>query len=186
MSMFTRRFILGAIGCFVCPVICGCMTDSSARMSAPPTIGAVALTTTPAASNRVCVRVATPPDLEAILFTRPGSSDHFPVCTLKLYNKASEPVIVGYTPNCVTIHCGSYEQQGPGVTFVHRREILEPQNALELEIPAGNWTMNDAGERQLMLPTTLPAGTYQTWAVFKVEGDTPTEITSKRAVFVPP
>lgn len=167
----------------------GCAAPHDTTVGASPLIAVHSLMNLPATApgtTRVCVRVATAADIEPILFTRPGSSDHFPICTLKLYNKASEPVIVGYTPNCVTIHCGSYEQQGPGVTFVHRREILEPQNALELEIPAGNWTMNDAGERQLMLPTTLPAGTYQTWATFKVEGDAPAEIVTRRALFIPP
>jgi hypothetical protein len=181
--MVTKRLIHGPIGCFVSIAMCGCMTDSSARIFPRPTIADLASTTTPATSNRICVRVATAADLEPILITRPNSTDHFPICTLKVYNKASEPVIVGYAPNCVTVHCGPFEQQGPGVTFVHRREILEPQNALELEIPPGSWTMTDG---QLIVPTTLPAGPYQAWASFKVEGDTPVEIVSKHTTFTAP
>ena len=149
------------------------------------------VTTSPASAAskepaRICLRLATSGDLRPILVTRVDPTDHFPICTLKLYNTAAEPVIVGYTPNCVTVHCGSFELQGPGVTFVHRQEILQPQGVLELEIPPGGWMgAVTNGERQLMIPATLPAGSYETWATFKVEGLTPSEITSEHARFSP-
>jgi hypothetical protein len=136
--------------------------------------------------SRICLRLAASGDLRPILVTRVDPADHFPICTLKLYNIATEPLIVGYTPNCVMVHCGSFELQGPGVTFVHRQEVLQPQQVLELDIPSGGWVgAVTNGERQLMIPTTLPTGSYETWATFKVEGSTPSEIASEHTRFSP-
>ena len=167
---------------------CGCATtrppplSKSAELAPATQIGRTQHTTQPGES-RTCIRLATPADLRPILVTRGDPADHFPICTLKLYNMASEPVIVGYTPNCVTVHCGSYEQQGPAVSFVHRREILDPQQSLDLEIPPASWTLFEAGERQLMIPGTLPTGSYETWADFKFEGSPAAEITTKHELF---
>jgi hypothetical protein len=181
MRMMARLFsavVLAAIsGCERCP------QSQRDQVQIATTSPASAASNEPA---RICLRLATPSDLRPILVMRVDPTDHFPICTLKLYNTATEPVIVGYTPNCVMVHCGSFELQGPGVTFVHRREVLQPQQVLELDIPSGGWVgAVTNGERQLMIPTTLPTGSYETWATFKVEGSTPSEIASEHTRFSP-
>ncbi|HWE93926.1 MAG TPA: hypothetical protein VG269_08190 [Tepidisphaeraceae bacterium] len=105
------------------------------------------------------------------LMTPANPSDHFPHATVKVYNTAAEDVIVGYEPGCVVVHCGPYEQHGPGVTFTRRREILRPRQPLEFELPAGGWMRSPtAGEQDLLLPVELPKGEYSIWATFKLIG----------------
>jgi len=160
---------------------CSAVNAPSPQPSAVPAAAEAHPTSAPA--DRICVRIVTTADLEPVLIMRPNPNDHFPICTLKLYNRASEPVVIGYTPNCVTVHCGPFEQQGPGVTFVHRREIVDPQSALELEIPPGSWTMTDG---EIMVPTTLPAGPYESWAAFKLEGASSAQIATRHTTFTAP
>jgi hypothetical protein len=132
--------------------------------------------------KRECIRVAKAADLQLLLFTSRDPAHHFPVSLVKIYNSADEDVIVAYEPGSVVIHCGSYQQPGPPVTFVRRREILGPHEPLEIAIPPGGWSLiNAAGERELMVPTDLPPGAYDLWASFRVEGDR--EIQSRHETF---
>jgi hypothetical protein len=123
--------------------------------------------------------------LQLVLFATKDPEHRFPVSVVKVYNTANEDVIVAYEPDSVVIRCGEYQQQGPGVTFVRRREILSPHQPLEIAIPAGGWTrINATGERELMVPTELPSGKYELWAGFRVEGDR--EIQSRHETFEAP
>lgn len=151
-----------------------CLTAGcrSAQQTAQITTAIAPAAPTTRPIDRECFRIAAAKDLQLILFSTRDAVHRFPVSIVKIYNNAADDVIVGYEPGSVVIHCGNYEQQGPAVTFVHRREILSPHQPLELEIPAGGWTRaNAAGERELMLPTDLPPGRYELWATFRVEGD---------------
>jgi hypothetical protein len=119
------------------------------------------------AKARECIRIARPVDLQASLMARNGSTDHFPVVTVKIYDIAGDDVIVGYEPGCVVVHCGDYELHGPAVTFVQRREILRPRQPLELKLPSGDWEPSpSSGPRDLLAPTDLPPGRYPIWATF--------------------
>lgn len=122
--------------------------------------------------ERACIRIAKPTDLQASLMTRDGSADHFPLVTVKVYDVAGADVKVGYEPGSVVVHCGDYEQRGPAVTFVQRREILRPRQPLELELASGEWEPSATGDgpRDLLGPTELPPGRYPVWATFHLGG----------------
>ena len=141
------------------------------HQNAQATVQAAPTTSVADTFQRECPRVAGAKDLQPVLFFRKDAASGFPVSVVKLYNAADEPVIVGYEPGSVIVHCGDYEQRGPADTFVHRREILNPQQPLEIEVPAGGWTRSTvSGGTELMLPTQLPPGKYALWASFQVEG----------------
>ena len=119
------------------------------------------------------IRLAEPKDLQVTLMVPTNPSDHYPKATVKVYNAAADDVIVGYEPGCVVVHCGPFEQHGPGMTFTRRREILRPREPLEFEIPAGGWTRSPTpGEQDLLLPVPLPPGRYPVWATFELSGST--------------
>ena len=124
-----------------------------------------------ALAARESFRVAGAKDLQAILIARPTRTSRYPLCTVKVYNLAGEDVIVGYEPLSVVVHCGEYEQRGPPVTFVYRREILAQQQPLEFELPPGGWGRSPtAGSKELLIPTELPSGQYPIWATFRIGG----------------
>jgi hypothetical protein len=152
----------------------GCQSAPADSTVLAATRATPALQTAPAtqSAQRQLFRVATAKDLQVILFATKDDEHHFPNSIVKIYNAADEDVIVVYEPGSVVVHCGDYQKEGPPVTFVRRREILSPHQPLELAIPPGGWTRtNAAGEHELMLPTDLPAGRYELWASFRVEGD---------------
>lgn len=132
-------------------------------------------------------RLAEAKDLRATLITRSGTADHFPVCTVQVYNVADDDVVVGYEPGCVVVHCGEFEQQGPAVTFVGRREILRSQQPIEFELPSGSWAqVSSSGPRNLLIPSQLPSGKYTIWATFRITGtDGPLVETPRDTYFVP-
>lgn len=135
----------------------------------------------------VTFRLAEAKDLRATLITRSGTADHFPVCTVQVYNVAGDDVVVGYEPACVVVHCGQYEQQGPATTFVGRREILRSQQPIEFELPPGSWAQaSTTGARNLLIPSQLPSGKYPIWATFRIAGsDGPLVETPHDTYFVP-
>lgn len=134
-------------------------------------LAAASQPTTKHAPKTKTIRIAEPGDLQVTLMTPPNPADHFPHATAKVYNAASEDVIVGYEPGCVVIHCGEYEQHAPGMTFTQRREILRPRQPLEFDVPPGGWMRSPTtGEQDLMLPVELPKGKYPVWATFKLSG----------------
>lgn len=102
--------------------------------------------------------------------TRPGK-DRWPAATVKIYNNSGDEVIVGYEPGSVVVHCGEFEQRGPAITFVERREILTPKQPLAFELQPGGW-MRSSGTaaRDLMIPVELPPGKYPVWATFRLAG----------------
>jgi hypothetical protein len=168
-NLLPALWTLGFVFC--CQSASPSAPESSASQTAP--------TTRP---DRECIRVATAKDLQVILFAVKDREHGFPVSVVKIYNNAPDDVIVGYEPGSVVVHCGAYQQQGPAVTFVHRREILSPHEPLEIALPPAGWTRtNPAGERELMLPTDLPPGKYELWASFRVEGDA--EIQSRHETY---
>jgi hypothetical protein len=141
--------------------------------------------TTQAAQTET-IRLADPQDLQVTLMAPANPSDHYPLATVKVYNVADHEVIVGYEPGCVVIHCGGFEQHGPGMTFTRRREILRPRQPLEFEIPAGGWTRSPTpGEQDLLLPVPLPAGKYPVWATFQLSGST-VRVESPRDAYIVP
>ena len=149
---------------------------SRALLSAPgpgtiPGRAAASQPTTRHAAKTETIRIAEPGELQVTLMTPPNASDHFPHATVKVYNVSEEDVIVGYEPGCVVVHCGTYEQHAPGMTFTQRREILRPRQPLEFDIPPGGWMRSPtSGEQDLMLPVELPKGKYPVWATFKLSG----------------
>lgn len=160
----------GVVGLWVCGLALG----GAGAGDAPATGPQAGAATQPA--TRQSFRVAKAKDLQVIVFATQDPEHHFPNVAVKIYNIADEDVIVGYEPGSVVVHCGDYQKGGPAVTFVHRREILSPHQPLEIVIAPGGWTRsNVAGERELMLPTDLPAGRYELWASFRVEGDSAIE-----------
>lgn len=134
-------------------------------------------------------RVARPADLQVSLMTRAArAADRFPAVTVKVYNIASQDVIVGYEPGCVVVHCGKFEQSGPAVTFVQRREILRPRQPLEFELNSGEWEPSSTGNgpRDLLTPTELPPGRYPIWATFQLGGAHGSPIESPHDSYVVP
>jgi hypothetical protein len=132
------------------------------------------------------IRLAQPKDLQVTLMAPTNPSDHYPLATVKVYNVATHDVIVSYEPGCVVIHCGGFEQRGPGMTFTRRREILRPRQPLEFEIPAGGWSRSSTpGEQDLLLPVPLPPGKYPVWATFQLSGSTQL-VESPRDTYVVP
>ena len=162
-------------------VLPGCAHPSTplpeSRVTTPAAITEASTTraATTQAARWETLRIATAADLELRLSTRVDPKDHFLVCVVKVYNASGGDVILDYEPLSATVHCGQYEQRGPAVTFVHRREVLRPQQALELEIPPGGWVPSPtATEQDLMIPTELPPGTYPVWATFHLPTDSAT------------
>lgn len=132
-------------------------------------------------------RLAEGKDLRATLIPRTDPTDHFPLSTLQVYNIADEDVIVGYEPGCVVVHCGDYEQRGPAVTFIDRREILRSQQPIEFELPSGGWARSpSSGARELLIPSELPAGRYPIWATFRVGGPNGDLIETARDMYIVP
>jgi hypothetical protein len=126
-------------------------------------------------------------DFQATLATRADASDHFPLATIKIYNTSKDSVIVSYEPQCIMLHCGPYEKSAPPLTFVQRREILRPKEPLEFELDSGDWRQSAHGsERDLMLPTTLPSGKYETWATFRLSGTNGPTVQTPHDWFVVP
>ena len=160
----------------------GCSTRvaASGRNDPPPS---TAPATQPGRWTRV--RVAEAKDLQVRLISREDPTDHFPVCVVKVYNVSSDDLIVAYEPNCAAVHCGGYEQRGPDVTFVQRREVLSPSQGLELEIPKGGWkpSLFDGG-KELLMPDELPAGRYPIWATFRQPGTDSTVVTGDRDFYI--
>jgi hypothetical protein len=121
--------------------------------------------------DRETIHIAVPANLQVTVITPANPSDHFPKATVKIYNTASNDVIVGYEPGCVVVHCGEFEQRAPGMTFTQRREILRPRQPLEFEMPTGGWMRSPRpGEQDLLIPLSLPPGKYPVWASFQLSG----------------
>lgn len=120
--------------------------------------------------------------------TQPGTADHFPVVTVKVYDVTNEDVIVGYEPGCVVVHCGGFELHGPPVTFVQRREILRPRQPLEFALTSGDWAPSStaAGPRDLLAATDLPPGRYPIWATFHLGNPDGPAIDTPRDWYVVP
>jgi hypothetical protein len=175
--MIPTRFLLLIVPCSPC-VLTGCSTvpapetQPATSRPADPSKPEHVLESFDTTKERQCIRIAKPNDLQASLMTRDGSADHFPIVTVKVYDVASDDVIVGYEPGCVVVHCGNFELHGPPVTFVQRREILRPRQPLEFEISSGDWepSSTDNGPRDLLGPTELPPGRYPVWATFHLGG----------------
>lgn len=166
-------------------VIAGCHATPQASTSKPSSQPVAAAQTQP--GRWQSFRLAEAKDLRATLITRSGTADHFPVCTVQVYNVASDDVVVAYEPGCVVVHCGEFEQQGPAVTFVGRREILRSQQLIEFELPSGSWAQASAtGPRNLLIPSQLPSGKYPIWATFRIAGvDGPLVETPRDTYYVP-
>jgi len=121
---------------------------------------------------RQCFRVPEAADLQVTLITRPNPKDHFPLATVKIYNIASDEIIVAYQPGSVVFHCGELEQPGPAITFVERREILRSQQPLVFEIGSDGWMRSPStGNGDLFIPLDLPPGRYPIWATFRMGGE---------------
>jgi hypothetical protein len=107
-----------------------------------------------------------------LISARKPGKDGFPVASIQLWNDSSAEVLVQYQSGSVVLHCGPFEQHGPAGVFGRRREILEPQQELDFEMPEGRWARSPTtGPQELMLPSELPKGEYPMWATFRTAGD---------------
>ena len=170
----------------VCIVAAGCHARQPAPVPSNPQPAATRPSTAPTITAATeTFRLAGPGDLQALLIAAPGGNGHFPLCTVKIYNVASEDVILGYEPGSVIVHCGEFERRAPDATFITRREILRPNQPLEFELPPGGaWARSpSAGSRELLVPIELPSGTYTVWATFRAAGPATATITSRRDVY---
>ena len=139
------------------------------------------------AAKEESFRPAETKDLRVMLATRPNPADGFPLAQVNIYNTSNDQIIVGYEPESVVLHCGPYEKHAPPVGFVERREILRPKQPLEFDVAAGGWIPSpNAGGQDLLIPTKLPPGKYQTWASFRLPGNDATTIASPRDWVVVP
>jgi len=141
---------------------------------AEPIVSQPVATTAPTtqSSARQCFRVAQAKDLQIALVTRPNPKDHYPLPTVKIYNVASDEVIVAYQPGSVIVHCGDFEQPGPAITFVERREILRSQQPIVFDVGSEGWIRSPAKSNgDLFIPINLPSGRYPIWATFRLGGE---------------
>jgi hypothetical protein len=106
-----------------------------------------------------------------LISARRAGADGFPIAAIQLWNNSGDDVLVQYQSGSVVLNCGPFEQHGPGQVLGRRREVLEPQQELDFEMPEGRWARSPTtGPRDLMLPSELPHGTYPLWATFRVAG----------------
>lgn len=154
---------------------------------AAPVASAPAPAATQPVADRACFRAAQAKDLRILISTRKAGLDGFPVAGIQLWNNSPEEVIVQYDSASVVLHCGPFEQHGPANVLGRRREILDPQEELDFEMPQGHWARSAAnGERDLMLPSDLPRGNYPMWATFRVAAPAGGTVESDRDQFDAP
>lgn len=122
-----------------------------------------------------------------LISTRKAGPDGFPQASIQLWNNSSDEVLVEYAAGSVVLHCGPFEQHGPADVFGRRREVLDPQQELDFNMPAGRWSRSPTtGPRDLMLPSDLPKGEYPMWATFRVPGPAGFEIKSEPDIYQAP
>jgi len=159
-------------------MLAGCQPESHSPLKPPEPV---------ATTRPYCFRAAKVNDLRMLVSTKKPGPDGFPVVVVEMWNNGSDEVLVEYDVDSVVLHCGPYEQHGPGEVFGRRREVLDPHEELNFKMPSGGWSRSaTGGGQELMLPTELPKGMYELWATFRISGPSGGMVESDRNTHLVP
>jgi hypothetical protein len=128
-------------------------------------------TSDPTARESHVYRTARAQDLKFYIHSWKPGDDGFPEAIFEIRSQVDEDLVVPYTYESITLHCGQYVASGP-VNAGHRREIVDAYGSLLFySLGKSVWTATGPdGRPELMVPTHLPKGTYSFWATFKLAG----------------
>lgn len=131
-------------------------------------------------------RRATAADLTLDVWAGRRPAGQFPAVRVTLTNRSTDPILVDYHTERVTVHIGDFVLHLPPDPLQDRRQLLDGGESMVIELPPGPWEQPNAPGGELLTPDHLPAGPQKIWAAFYIPGPAATVVESEHIEYEAP